>query len=658
MAIQTPATDLFDLLITKDFDLELLDSTGKPAQNPADAELFSFDWAAGSGKDYGTVVIMLADNNDLQLYFGDNVGSTMEGDDKNDWYEFMEQIKEFATGHLMDFSPKNLNRLKYSMQGQAALKEGLFESWSGTRTASWNGKQTEARLMIRHSKPIQEGDKRYRHIESLFIETADGERYKLPFRKLTGGRAMLEHVRNGGRPYDFRGQHIAEMVEELNVLSRFRRANHGKIFEGDTAQLVEQTDAYYESLQKSLKHLGSNRGYSQYFESWQPAEITEQDVVIEGIKHLFVTQNLDSRIEDALPVLARIQKQGTVMKEANIFEAWVEQLSEGTWAIPDDKQKQIEIVKLMSKEFPVGVDALNATEQLYNIFGDDELFNQLETLAEKNPDADCRQIIYDRLQMLSDHPEIQEVINQIQINPEAEMNPMTGTDAGLSANPDDAQIPANEAVNDPATQTEDPAGTEESDYPEYEEDLSAILKHAGLPAEKREAPDYKDGVVEGEDKPNLRLVKVYTDGVKTAKVYKDRDWNEFRTKFFVNGKHLVDADSHTDDADDAHSTAQHWLTDENQTEGMLGTLVGAAGGALAAGPAGTRIGAVVGDKVGDALSSDGEEETNEVKCNMTESGCECPVHGIEECWANTPAMESAPDPMMSRLKTLAGFIVK
>ena len=35
MAIQTPATDLFDLLITKDFDLELLDSTGKPAQNPA-----------------------------------------------------------------------------------------------------------------------------------------------------------------------------------------------------------------------------------------------------------------------------------------------------------------------------------------------------------------------------------------------------------------------------------------------------------------------------------------------------------------------------------------------------------------------------------------------------------------------------------------------
>jgi hypothetical protein len=45
-------------------------------------------------------------------------------------------------------------------------------------------------------------------------------------------------------------------------------------------------------------------------------------------------------------------------------------------------------------------------------------------------------------------------------------------------------------------------------------------------------------------------------------------------------------------------------------------------------------------------------------CNMTEAGESCPVHGLEECWANTPAMESAPDPMMSRLQTLAGFMVK
>ena len=423
MASQTPAKQLFDLLVTKNFDPELLDALGKPATNPEEADMFSFDWTSESGNDYGTVVVMLADENDLQVYFGDNLGRGMETEDKTEWFDFLYALKHFATKNLMSFSPKNLNRLRYSMQGQAAIKEGLFESWTGTRTTSWNGVATEARLMIKHKRAIGENDARFRYVESLFVETAEGERYKLPFTKLSGGRAMVEHVRNGGRPYDARGQHITEMVNELNVLSRFRRANHGKIFEGDTAELVTETNAYYENLQRSLKGISSSRGYNTYFEAWQPNDITEQEVVIEGLKHLFVTQSLDTRIEDALPLLARIQQQGTAMKEATIFETWANQITEGTWAVPDDKEKQAKLVELMSAEFPVGADATNATEQLYDLFGDDELFDQLQALAETDPDADCRQVVYDRMQMLSDDPDVRSVIDAIQVNPEATMNP-------------------------------------------------------------------------------------------------------------------------------------------------------------------------------------------------------------------------------------------
>jgi hypothetical protein len=62
-----------------------------------------------------------------------------------------------------------------------------------------------------------------------------------------------------------------------------------------------------------------------------------------------------------------------------------------------------------------------------------------------------------------------------------------------------------------------------------------------------------------EEKPNLRLVKTHT-GPKghVAKVYKDRDWEEYRTKFYTpEGKHLTEGDSHTDDLEDAHMTAKH-----------------------------------------------------------------------------------------------------
>ena len=191
MAKQTPAKQLFDLLVTKNFDPELLDSAGKPATDPSETEIFSFDFTTESGNNYGTVVIMLGDDNNLEVFFGDNVGKTMEGSDKNEWYSFLEQLKHFSTKNLMSFGLKNINRLRYSMQGQAAIKEGLFESWHGNKHTSYNDKPEHVRLMIKHKRPIGEADARYRYIESLFVETSDGERFKLPFTKLAGGRAKI-----------------------------------------------------------------------------------------------------------------------------------------------------------------------------------------------------------------------------------------------------------------------------------------------------------------------------------------------------------------------------------------------------------------------------------------------------------------------------------
>lgn len=552
MAAQTPAQQLYDLLVSRNFDPELLDSSGRPSENPSETEVFSFDFQTESGNDYGTVVIMLGSDNDMEIYFGDNIGRGMEADDKKEWFDFLYQLRMFAKRNLMTFGLKNLNRLRYSMQGQAAIKEGLFESWSGKKDVSWNADPNQSRLMIKHKRALGEGEARFRYVESLFIETAEGERYKLPFKNLTAGKAMLEHVRNGGRPYDTRGQHIAEMVQELAVLSRFRRANQGRLLEGDTAALVEQTNTYYENLRGALKSITTTRGYNTYFESWAPTEVTEESVVIEGLKHLFVTQTLDQRIEEALPILARIQQQGTDMKEANIFETWANQLMEGTWATPDTPEKQATLVKLMSAEFPVGADATNATEQLYDLIGDDELFDRLEELAARDANADARQVIYDRMQELADDPNIAKVMTDLTVDVDTPAEPAE---------------PTQEAVKDPATQTEDPADTPQPTYPEYAQDLDSILKHAGVPAKERPAPDYEAEVKE-ESNP----------GVTPADI---------------------------DDVPDS-----------------------------------------------DLQESDLEEG----KCNMTEAGESCPVHGLDECGASTiAAMESAPDPFMSRIKILAGM---
>ena len=517
MAKHTPAQQLYDLLVSRDFDPELLTSTGKPSEIPSETEIFSFGFQTEQGTDYGTVVIMLGDENNMEIYFGDNIGHGMEADDKREWFDFLYQLRMFAKRNLMSFGLKNLNRLRYSMQGQAAIKEGLFESWAGKRDISWNAGATESRLMIKHKRVMGEGEARFRCIESLFIETAEGERYKLPFRNLTAGKAMLEHVRAGGRPYDDRGQHIAEMVTELNVLSRFRRANTGKLLEGDTAVLVEKTTAYYETLRHNLKSLTTQGGYGRYFESWNPTALTEESAVIDGLKHMFVTQSIDQRIEDALPLIARIQQQENTMKETEIFEAWADRLMEGTWSLPDTPEKQAKLVELLSTDLPVGADATNATEQLYDLLGDDELFDQLQDLAQRDANADARQVILNRMQELDRDPDVMKVITSLNIDATAEMNPPEQTPADLGSEQDkveemlggdaaDALIlnvmvkqphdEMEEAVKDPADQTEDPEGTTQPAYPEYAQDLESILKHAGVPAEKRPAPDYETAMDE------------------------------------------------------------------------------------------------------------------------------------------------------------------
>jgi hypothetical protein len=604
MAAQTPAKQLFDLLVTKNFDPECLDALGKPSPDPAETEVFSFDFTTESGNDYGTVVVMLGDENDLQVYFGDNLGRSMEGEDKTEWFNFLYTLKHLATKNLMSFSPKNLNRLRYSMQGQAAINEGLFESWTGTRTTSWNGRPTEARLMIKHKRPLGETDARFRYVESLFIETAEGERYKLPFTKLSGGRAMVEHIRQGGRVYDARGQHITEMVNELSVLSRFRRANQGKLFEGDTAQLVEQTNAYYESLQKTLKGMSKDRGYSAYFESWNPTAITEEAAVVEGLKHLFVTQSLDNRIEDALPLLAKIQQQGQAMKEANIFEAWANRLMEGTWATPDTPEKQSELVAFLSKEQPVGADATDATEQLYDLLGDDELFDQLEALAEQDPTADCRQVVYDRMQMLSSDPDVKAVIDQVQIDPEATMNPAEPTDAGMSAEPDQAQT--NEAVKDPYTQTEDPEGTAQPTYPEYADSLEDILRIAGVPAEPRKAPDYESAVYE----ENIEDIEEF-GGDASDKLMRDVMTNQQGTE--------------------VNEEEDEQLDEFAPLAAAIGSAIGRAAVGATASTIEKGLAGMAGSAIGSKIADD-EDYVEESVCNMSEAGESCPVHDLEECW--------------------------
>ena len=71
----------------------------------------------------------------------------------------------------------------------------------------------------------------------------------------------------------------------------------------------------------------------------------------------------------------------------------------------------------------MGPDAINATEQLYDILGDDELFDQLHDLADADADADARSIVIARMQEMSSLPDILAVLDQLQLDQPNDQKP-------------------------------------------------------------------------------------------------------------------------------------------------------------------------------------------------------------------------------------------
>ena len=325
ISLETTRQKLYDLLVAKSFELTTRDAKGKETSDPAQADLFSFNYKVGDNN-YGTVVVTVNPSGELEVFYGDVLGKGMDSEDKTDWYDFLYQLRHFAKRNMLEFSLKNMNKLKYAMQTMAQVTESKYY---GFKKTSYTKPTKEAKLKIVHSKPIDEeqGDQRYRNVAALFVETSEGERFKLPFTKLYGGRAMARHVSEGGNPYDAFGQYICELVSDINTLSTFTRYARGHEWQdSETAGLAERGLRHFGDIKRKVKSMISKGGYRKAFEEFSTTDKPQQEVV-ERVRELFTERLLDQRVESAIPVLAKLELEGKSMKEIKEFESWAEDMS-------------------------------------------------------------------------------------------------------------------------------------------------------------------------------------------------------------------------------------------------------------------------------------------------------------------------------------------
>lgn len=327
---------LFDLLHSKGFDPTMLDTSGKEIPTPEEAEVFQFNFIK-DGEDYGKVTISIDGLHKLCVYFSDDVADSEKeeshGEDES-WYKVLNQLKRFSQKYQLSFELKNIDHLKHDMakreymKKQEKISEGYYPMG---KKASYNDAVPNVKIVIQHTRQIEEGEQRYRNIAKIFLENSEGERFLAPTIKPGVARVYGRLIAEGDKPHGERWNHVTSLVEEYQKMGAFVRATRNGQFNESAQRLVNEGINHYQGLRETLSRMTGHRGYNTYFESWTPS-LMEDETEETNLNELFVQETLDPRIESVMPILNKLQKKVAEMKEVNELSEWADSLTEAPGA--------------------------------------------------------------------------------------------------------------------------------------------------------------------------------------------------------------------------------------------------------------------------------------------------------------------------------------
>ena len=104
------AGNLFDKIRTRFENLNIGDETAKKTQDPEKARFFNFDYIDADGKNYGNITLSIIDETSLKVYFSKNISHDLEGEERQKWYGFLKELREFAKRNLLSFEPRDITR--------------------------------------------------------------------------------------------------------------------------------------------------------------------------------------------------------------------------------------------------------------------------------------------------------------------------------------------------------------------------------------------------------------------------------------------------------------------------------------------------------------------------------------------------------------------
>lgn len=327
--IQIISQDLFDKIRSRFSNLEMGDSTGAVTIDPTEALFFDFDFVI-EGNNLGRVSMSLGDAGSLKVYYSQGITENQDTPVKKEWYRFLKEMRFFAMRRLLRFDTRDIaktNLDKKDFQHLATTQGSKEDDMTTMNESRWNHKSSrktsravagKTEVIVRHSKPVDEqyaGSRSQRkNIKAIFIQNADGERFKYPFIHTAGAFAMAQHVDHGGAPHDPAGKAIIGMSEEMAQLAEFKNKVRSASLHDDAHHITERAIGRLNELRAQIEALGKKHHYQAWAETFDESAslmdtLDMDEVAMEEYKQKFTQTSFQEELAGYFPLLHRIMSE-------------------------------------------------------------------------------------------------------------------------------------------------------------------------------------------------------------------------------------------------------------------------------------------------------------------------------------------------------------
>jgi hypothetical protein len=300
-------------------------SNGKSVADPTVARYFYVD-------EPNLMIFLDQDTNELKFHIGEGVDIDRPMVDK-----MIKNLRNLARENIIDFdirefgkqiTPKNY-AYKIEQNKEQAMSDVVAEGLSALEGSTRTSRQTleNARIVVKHRKPVNEEQRgsRSRNISAIFIENAEGERFKYPYKHLNGARAMARHVAHGGIPSDMVGEAIVELSSNLYKLKEFMNIVRKQDLINETNRtIVSNVKTKMESIKESIKRIQGNKGYAAFVESMALNENSEEVEISEETVNDYVSKftktTFEETLKDILPLVHRVNEEEYENRRAGLLD--------------------------------------------------------------------------------------------------------------------------------------------------------------------------------------------------------------------------------------------------------------------------------------------------------------------------------------------------